>query len=43
MKRRIKKPLNDKIKFIPCSEEKLIYSFTRTDKKATRKEKLNIN
>lgn len=39
--RRIKKPLDDKIKFIPCNENRLIYSYTRTDKKSTRKEKLN--
>jgi len=39
--RRIKKPLDDKVKFIPCNENRLIYSYTRTDKKATRKEKLN--
>ena len=41
MRRRIKKPLDDKVKFIPCDENKLIYSYTRTDKKATRFEKLN--
>ena len=39
--RRIKKPLDDKVKFIPCNENRLIYSYTRTDKKSTRKEKLN--
>ena len=39
--RKIKKPLNDKIKFIPCNENKLINSYTRTDKKSTRFEKLN--
>ena len=39
--RRIKKPLDDKVKFIPCNEHRLIYSYTRTDKKSTRKEKLN--
>jgi len=38
---RIKKPLDDKVKFIPCNENRLIYSYTRTDKKSTRKEKLN--
>lgn len=41
MKRRIKKPLDDKVKFIPCDKNKQIYSYTRTDKKATRFEKLN--
>tara|TARA_R110000851_G_scaffold160744_1_gene304038 strand:+ start:707 stop:859 length:153 start_codon:yes stop_codon:yes gene_type:complete len=41
MRRRIKKPLNDKIKFIPCDENKLIYSYTRTDKQSARFEKLN--
>jgi hypothetical protein len=35
--RKIKKPLNNKIKFIPCKEEKLIYTFTRTDKKSKLK------
>ena len=39
--RKIKKPLNDKIKFIPCNENRLINSYTRTDKKSTRFEKLN--
>ena len=39
--RKIKKPLNDKIKFIPCNENRLIHSYTRTDKKSTRFEKLN--
>ena len=39
--RRIKKPLDDKIKFIPCNENRLIYSYTRTNKNAARKEKLN--
>ena len=39
--RKIKKPLNDKIKFIPCNENRLINSYTRTDKKSTRYEKLN--
>ena len=40
--RRIKKPLDDKIKFIPCNENRLIYSYTRTDKKSTRKEKIDF-
>ena len=35
--RKIKKPLNDKIKFIPCNENRLIHSYTRTDKKSKRK------
>ena len=39
--RRIKKPLDDKVKFIPCNENRLIYSYTRTDKKSKRFEKLN--
>tara|TARA_B100000780_G_scaffold101596_1_gene70943 strand:- start:6811 stop:6975 length:165 start_codon:yes stop_codon:yes gene_type:complete len=39
--RKIKKPLNDKIKFIPCNENRLINSYTRTNKKSTRFEKLN--
>ena len=39
--RRIKKPLDDKVKFIPCNENRLIYSYTRTNKNAARKEKLN--
>jgi len=41
MRRRIKKPLDDKVKFIPCNENRLIYSYTRTDKKSKRFEKLN--
>jgi len=41
MRKRIKKPLDDKVKFIPCDENKLIYTYTRTDRKSTRKEKLN--
>tara|TARA_B110000977_G_scaffold184560_1_gene248446 strand:- start:1308 stop:1460 length:153 start_codon:yes stop_codon:yes gene_type:complete len=40
-RRRIKKPLDDKVKFIACDENKLIYSYTRIDKKSTRFEKLN--
>ena len=28
MRRRIKKPLDDKVKFIPCDENRLIYSYT---------------
>ena len=39
--RRIKKPLDNKVKFIPCDENRLIYSYTRTNKNAARKEKLN--
>ena len=39
--KRIKKPLDDKVKFIPCNENRLIYSYTRTNKNAARKEKLN--
>ena len=35
------KPLDDKVKFIPCNENRLIYSYTRTNKNAARKEKLN--
>jgi peroxiredoxin family protein len=30
-RKRILKPLNDKIKFIPCSDAMQIYSYTRTD------------
>ena len=37
-KRKVKPPLNDKIKFIPCSESGQIYSYTRTDKKSRYKE-----
>tara|TARA_Y100000385_G_scaffold108010_1_gene112182 strand:+ start:895 stop:1041 length:147 start_codon:yes stop_codon:yes gene_type:complete len=39
--KKIKKPLNNKVRFIPCNENKLIYSYTRTDRKSTRFEKLN--
>ena len=37
-KRKVKSPLNDKIKFIPCDENRQIYSYTRTDKKSRYKE-----
>jgi hypothetical protein len=41
MKRKVKKPLNDKIRFIACDEKSQIYSYTRTNKKSARFEKLN--
>ena len=37
-KRKVKPPVNDKIKFIPCSENRQIYSYTRTDKKSAQRE-----
>jgi hypothetical protein len=37
-KRYIKPPLNDKVKFIPCSENSQIYTYTRTDKKSSQRE-----
>ena len=38
-KKRILKPLNDKVKFIPCNEANQTYSYTRTDKKSAQFEK----
>ena len=37
-KQKVKPPLNDKIKFIPCDENRQIYSYTRTDKKSAQRE-----
>ena len=41
MKRKVKKPLNDKIRYIACDEKSQIYTNTRTNKKSARFEKLN--
>ena len=35
-RKKINKPLNDKIKFIPCNEKVLIYSYSRGDRKSVR-------